>query len=96
MRVYIEFIKNAFQANLAYRMNVVLGLIIQLIVFFVQIYLWRALYEGIGRATTKMGVISLRDMITYTIISNGISIIIGTNVLMRLDEKIKLVKLQWT
>ena len=89
MRVYVEFIKIAFQANIAYKMSVFLRLMTQLVILSVRVSLWRALFKGLGRTTTHMGTVSLRDMITYSIVSTGMSIIITTNVIRQVDGKIK-------
>jgi ABC-2 type transport system permease protein len=89
MRVYVEFVKNAFQANIAYRMSVLLRLMSQVVVLAVRVSLWQALFKEIGRTTTPMGVVSVRDMITYSIVSTGMSIIITTNVIRQMDGKIK-------
>ena len=89
MRVYLEFIKNAFQANIAYKMSVLLRLMTQLIILAVRVSLWRALFKEVGRTTTHMGTVSLRDMITYSVVSTGMSLIITTNVIRQVDEKIR-------
>ena len=89
MRVYLEFLKNAFQSNLAYKMNVFLSLISSILVFLVQIYFWRALFQDIGQTQTNMGVISFRDMVTYTLVSTGISISISTRTVFAVSGKIR-------
>ena len=89
MKVYIEFLKNAFQSNLAYKMNVFLSLISSIVVLLVQIYFWRALFQEIGQTHTNMGVISFRDMVTYTLVSTGISIAISTTTVFKVNDKIR-------
>lgn len=89
MRVYIEFLKNAFQSNLAYKMNVFLSLVSSIVVLLVQIYFWRALFQDIGQTQTNMGVISFRDMVTYTLVSTGISIAINTTTVFKVNDRIR-------
>ena len=89
MKVYIEFLKNAFQSNLAYKMNVFLSLVSSIVVLLVQIYFWRALFQDIGQTQTNMGVISFRDMVSYTLVSTGISIAISTRTMFAVGDKIR-------
>ncbi len=89
MRVNFEVAKLAFQANLAYKMNTLLTLVNQVFFLYYRIYIWRALYRGMGSAATRMGAISLRDMTTYSVVSAAQSVVIETEVLTRMDEKIR-------
>lgn len=85
MRVYLEIIKNVFQVNITYRINTVFNVLSKFIILFVQICIWRALLTDAQTQTS----ISLRDMITYVIISAGISIFMDQSVIRKMDSKIK-------
>ncbi len=73
MRVYIEFIKNAFKQNLAYRANYFATFATTIIHIFIRVYLWRALLGYSGQASTSMGVVTVGDMTTYVLVSSMIA-----------------------
>lgn len=89
MRIYIEIIKNTIQANIAYRINVLLSIISKFLILLVQIYIWQALISGTDKIATGTQTINLRDMITYVIISAGLSIFMEQSVISKMDSKIK-------
>lgn len=89
MRIYLEFIKNTFQSNMAYRMNVSLRVVTRIIFMFIQVTVWTALYKGASNTGTLIGSVSLREMVTYTILSTGITILLGNNTVFVINKKIE-------
>ena len=90
MRVYIEFIKNGAQTELAYRMSVFLRIASQLFILVVRVAMWNALLKAAGGGVaTDMGYVNLQDMMTYNVMSSVATILISTSVLSEVDEKIK-------
>ena len=90
MRVYVEFIKNAFKENLAYRTGYFARFAGTIIRILVQVYLWRALLGYSGQASTNIGVVTLGDMTTYIMISAMISTLTDyTYVIYYIDNRIK-------
>lgn len=88
MRLYIEFIKNAFQVNITYRMNVLLRAFGSLLTVFIQVSVWAALFKGNNVVTEDVGVVTFEEMITYTLISTVISVIISNEIISRIEQKI--------
>jgi ABC-2 type transport system permease protein len=80
MRLYLEFLKNKFKSNFAYRVDLYMRIFYKIIILFIQIPLWRAVLE-----TEK----DIDNMATYVIISTLISSIIGNGVIGKIDFKIK-------
>lgn len=76
-RLYWEFVKIAFRARSAYRAEVVLLFISRILALFVQVAIWRALLGAQGEANSSLGAITLREMVTYVIISRCISVFIS-------------------
>lgn len=63
--IYLDIIKKSFKSFSVYNMNIVMNLVSGFIAVFVQIALWKALYEnGLNQTTT------LADSITYTLINS--------------------------
>lgn len=94
MRIYLEFIKNAFQTSIAYRLNVFLHLVGRILLLFIQVSIWRALYGGAAEVNSNLGMVSLSQMITYSIVSVAISIFAGTSIItnpvfIKVEEGIK-------
>lgn len=89
MKLYYELIKNSLQTGMAYKFDTYLQLLNRLIGMFVQISIWLALYKGAGETSSNNGNISIGAMVTYVIVSTGITIIAGNDVIWRLDRKIK-------
>lgn len=69
MRTYIEFAKKAFQSNLVYRVDYVIGIISTLISIFVYIAIWKAIYLNKG----DFNGITLSMVITNFILAQAIS-----------------------
>ncbi|EMS70568.1 ABC transporter permease [Ruminiclostridium cellobioparum] len=65
MRAYVEFAKKAFQNNIAYRADYVAGVINAIVMIFVNICIWKAIYED---EQTVDGV-QFKILITYVVIS---------------------------
>lgn len=89
MKLYLRLINNAYQQNLMYKLNVLINLISQLIGLFITISLWSALYDSNKLTHSVIGAISLKEMIYYVVLSTGITIIIGNQVIGEVDAKIK-------
>lgn len=65
MRVYLEFLKKAFQNNVVYRVDYYASLINALVLIFVNIAIWRAINEGDG----ALGGIQFQFLVTYIVLS---------------------------
>lgn len=89
MRIYIEVVKNTIQACLTYRINVLFSVISKFFILLVQVYIWRTLISDTDKLASGTQIINLRDMITYVIISAGISIFMEQSVISKMDLKIK-------
>ena len=81
MKLYLMLIKNKFSSNFAYRVDLYLRIIFQIIVLFIQIPLWRAV---LGENTVEY-----KEMITYVVISTLISSITATGVIEKINQKIR-------
>jgi ABC-2 type transport system permease protein len=86
-RLYLELMKTSFQASLAYRMEVFLHLFRSTITLFIQASIWIAIYIGNGAMASSAGSISLREMMTYAVLSSGISVLLTNNIIQRVDQK---------
>ncbi|MHB8065867.1 MAG: ABC-2 family transporter protein, partial [Ruminiclostridium sp.] len=64
IRAYVEIAKKAFQNSLAYRVEYFAGLINTLILIFVNIAIWKAIYGEDG----SFGGIQLKIVLTYIIL----------------------------
>lgn len=89
MRVYWEIVKNNYKSNFAYRFNFIVSIFSNIIVFFIQFNIWRAIYSDVSMISSSVGEIDLNEMITYLIISTCISIIINTNILGAIGNSIQ-------
>ncbi len=81
--------KNEFQANMAYRMNVIIRMFSYIIAVFIQISIWHALFNGAHETSTQMGTIDINEMVTYVVISTAISLFIRNEVILQMETKIK-------
>lgn len=81
MKLYLMLIKNKFLSNFAYRVDLYLRIIFQIIVLFIQIPLWRAV---LGQDSAEY-----REMITYVIISTLISSVTASGVIEKINQKIR-------
>lgn len=89
MRLYFEFIKNAFQSNTAYRMDTIIRFFSRIIYILVWTAIWTALYASNAITDSRSGVISLKEMLTYVVLSTGVTIFISNNIIEKLDDKIR-------
>jgi ABC-2 type transport system permease protein len=64
IRTYLEIAKKAFQNNLAYRIDYLAGLINTIVMIFVNIAIWKAIYEE----EEVLGGVQLKIIITYIIL----------------------------
>lgn len=55
---------------------------------FIEVTIWRALYHGVSEVSTSVGAVSLRDMVTYAIISTGLSVFIANANISKINVKI--------
>ncbi len=65
MRVYVEFAKKAFQNNITYRADYIAGVINAIVMIFVNISIWKAIYED---EQTVEGV-QFKILITYVVLA---------------------------
>lgn len=65
MRAYFEFIKKSFQNNLAYRVDYFTGVLNTIVMIFVNLAIWKAIYED----ETAIGGIQFQILATYIILS---------------------------
>lgn len=84
MMAYLNCISKSFSKNLAYRSEVWISIIGNMIAIWIEISIWKAL---IGTGT--MNGISLQDMMTYTVVTLALSIILLTDVFHLVDAKLK-------
>lgn len=93
MKLYWEFVKIAFRSRLAYRSEVGVLFVGRILALFVQVAIWKALLGVEGRAESSIGSITLREMVTYVIISRTIAVFVslfaGYSPLWRIGEKIQ-------
>lgn len=64
MRTYLEVAKKAFQNNLVYRIDYIAGLINTLVMIFVNIAIWKAIYQE----DEVVGGVQLKIIITYIVL----------------------------
>ncbi len=65
MRAYVEFAKKAFQNNIAYRADYVAGVINAIVMIFVNISIWKAIYED----EQAVDGVQFKMLITYIVLS---------------------------
>lgn len=89
MKLYLRLIGNSYQQNMAYKSNVIMGMVGKIISMFIQISVWFALYGGSALVNSNKGAITIHEMITYVLVSTGISMFINNQVIGMIDGKIK-------
>ncbi|SCZ09511.1 ABC transporter permease [Alkaliphilus peptidifermentans] len=87
MSLYMRFLLNAFLSKVAYKFDAYLGVISQCVFLFIHISIWKALY--ISAEIVDVSSIDLKTMITYSVISAGISLFINNSVIGIMDQKIR-------
>ncbi len=65
MRAYVEFAKKAFQNNITYRADYVAGVINAIVMIFVNICIWKAIYED----EQSVDGVQFKMLITYVVLS---------------------------
>ncbi|UJF31360.1 ABC transporter permease [Paenibacillus hexagrammi] len=65
MRVYLEFAKKSFQNNIVYRMDYFAGVLNALVMIFVNISIWRAIYEE----EESLEGVQFKMLVTYIVLS---------------------------
>ncbi|NEW06272.1 ABC transporter permease [Paenibacillus sp. SYP-B3998] len=65
MRVYLEFAKKSFQNNVTYRMDYFAGVINAIVMIFVNICIWRAIYEE----EESLEGVQFKILVTYIVLS---------------------------
>lgn len=90
MAFYLKFFLNMIKVTFSYRANSVLKMINRLIFMIVQIEIWKIVYgyDFSRYISTGYGVISLHDMIAYTILSHFIFTVVQSTSLKSVNEKI--------
>jgi ABC-2 type transport system permease protein len=89
MRTYYEYIKNSFKEFLAYRVDYVAGIIQTLLSLLIQIYLWQALFNQSKLVATNLGLVDLKDMITYVLISTLMSTLGRSNLIYDINSRVR-------
>lgn len=65
MRAYLEFAKKSFQNNITYRADYIAGVINAIVMIFVNIYIWKAIYEE----EAVVDGVQFKILITYVVLS---------------------------
>lgn len=84
MKLYFEFLKKAFQEQYVYRFNLIVSVIGSFLALWMQIFIWRALFDG-----NEAAIIDIRQMLTYTIVSSLLMTLTSSSVAHKLGEKIQ-------
>ncbi|MCD9020600.1 ABC transporter permease [Cohnella silvisoli] len=88
MRIYAELAKTAFQSHITFRVNTLIQLFGRLIAVLIQVSIWSALISADRGMTTLEGVVTLQEMITYTLLSTAITLIVTNNMIGQVEQKI--------
>jgi ABC-2 type transport system permease protein len=89
VRLYLEYIKCSFKVNTAYRVDVLLSIAKSILSLFISISIGVVLFDKSGNVRYGNGLIELNEMITYVILSTGISILVSNGIIGIVDRKIK-------
>ncbi|MCD9025580.1 ABC transporter permease [Cohnella silvisoli] len=89
MRLYWEIFKRSFQSAAAYRLEMIAQTVSSLFGILIQTSIWLALYRGNAEHASTAGQISIRDMLTYAILSSCVFLLINNQMIWKLGEKIK-------
>lgn len=89
MRLYVGFVGNSFQKNITYKVDIYFMLISKVIGIFIQIAFWYALYDNNIQIASRLGAISINDMLNYIVISMLLSTLIITPIGRLINDKIK-------
>lgn len=91
MRKYIVISLNQFMIKLQYKFNLVTSILITMIQIFASIYIWQSIY--ISSNSYKIGTYTLKEMFTYIIIVNIISLIFKFDIVFKLSTLVRSGKL---
>lgn len=83
MSLYFEFLKKAFQERYAYRFDFYASIVGNIVGLFIQISVWTALFQN-----SPSQIISLSQMLSYTLISSLILTLTTSRISEQLSEKI--------
>lgn len=84
-----KVIKNVINSNATYKFNVFLNMINILFTISIQVAIWKAIFKEDMVYRTSGYSIDLAYMIMYVIISSFMGIFVNTNVIERINDKIK-------
>jgi len=84
MNAYFHFLAKAFKRNLAYRAQVWLTILINLLAIIIQVSIWRAL---LGNSSASG--INVRDMITYVILNSAIYVVMMYEMFHDVDDRLR-------
>ncbi len=85
MRKYIEFTKKCFQRSLTYRINYFTSLSTHIVLVCIYIAIWSALYAN----KAQVEGISLKEMITYAVLSVMLSKLFITDNVREIQAKVR-------
>ncbi|WP_373232142.1 ABC transporter permease [Cohnella sp.] len=88
MRAYAYFVKMRILTALAYRFEVWIGMIGDMIMLAASVYIWKAAY-GNGVIGSGASVVGLESMITYTVISVLLAAVFQTGVQNTLYQQVR-------
>ncbi|RKP53072.1 hypothetical protein D7Z26_15160 [Cohnella endophytica] len=89
MRLYRAVLLRSFQSNTAYRAETVMKFFFSLLQILIQTSIWIALYGRDNVHSSSVGDVSLREMLTYTILGICVQIVVGNDIIWRLGSKIQ-------
>ena len=78
----------AFQNGLAYRTEYFVGMFRSVVILLVQLCVWQALLGKTGQVASNNGIITLREMTTYVLMSTLISTLIARDVIEDMSDRI--------
>lgn len=84
MRAYVEFAKKAFQNNITYRADYIAGVINAIIMIFVNISIWKAIYED----EQVIAGVQFKILITYVVLAFLMQCIYGMDE-YHIENKVK-------
>jgi ABC-2 type transport system permease protein len=88
MKKYLKFIQISFNNGLAYRVEYFVGTFRNLVILLVQLAVWKALLAA-GPVTTDAGVVTLKEMTTYVVISSMIGTLLTVDVIFNMNDRIR-------
>ena len=80
---------NQFKANFTYKVNTYGAILTRLVAMLIQVALWTALLSNGGTVQSTAGNVTLRDMVTYAVLSNALAFLFATNIVQIVGEDIR-------